>query len=250
MAMRKSPLIVLLTDFGESEYVGIMKGVIISLSPTSRIVDLTHSIRPQSVREGAWVLLNAFTEFPRNTIFVCVIDPGVGTERDSVYVRTENYSFIGPDNGLMYPAVIHDGIKSISTLVVENDASKTFHGRDVFARAAGYMGRGQAGQVLGGFKPELSVKLEFPLRERDGIVVRIDRFGNIITNIPHANSKEYRIETSDLKWDLNWYPTYSEGPDEGLFLVTGSYDTLEIAVKNASAVEELRLSVGQNIRIE
>jgi len=250
MAMRKSPLVVLLTDFGASEYVGIMKGVIISLSPSSRIVDLTHSIRPQSIREGAWVLLQAFAQFPRNTIFVCVIDPGVGTEREPVYVRTENYSFIGPDNGLMYPAVRQDGIKSVSTLVVEDNASRTFHGRDVFARAAGYMGRGQAGQVLGGFKPELSVKLEFPLHERDGMIVRIDRFGNIITNIPHANTKEYRIETSDLKWDLNWYPTYSEGPDEGLFLVTGSYDTLEIVAKNASAVEELRLSVGQTIRIE
>lgn len=248
--MRNPPLVVLLTDFGESEYVGIMKGVIISLSPSSRIVDLTHSIRPQSICEGAWVLLQAFAQFPRNTIFVCVIDPGVGTGRDPIYVRTKNYSFIGPDNGLMYPAVKQDGIKSVSTLVIEDNASRTFHGRDVFARAAGYMGRGQAGQVLGGFKSELSVKLEFPLHDRDGMIVRIDRFGNIITNIPHANAKEYRIETSDLKWDLNWYPTYSEGPDEGLFLVTGSYDTLEIAAKNASAVQELRLSVGQPIRIE
>ncbi|MHA2377567.1 MAG: SAM hydrolase/SAM-dependent halogenase family protein [Candidatus Thorarchaeota archaeon] len=97
-------MIVLMTDFGESEYVGIIKGVIYSIAPEAQVVDLTHTISPQSTREGAWILLNSYHFFPKGSIFVCVVDPGVGTDRDAVVVKTENYTFVGPDNGLMFPA--------------------------------------------------------------------------------------------------------------------------------------------------
>ncbi|MDF1538425.1 MAG: SAM-dependent chlorinase/fluorinase [Candidatus Thorarchaeota archaeon] len=243
-------MIVLLTDFGESEYVGVMKGVIYSLCPTEQIVDLTHTIPPQSIREGAWVLLNSYNSFPRGTVFVCVVDPGVGTGRDPVLVKTKNYTFIGPDNGLLYPATASDGVESISTIIIDEDASNTFHGRDVFAPAAAYFIRNQSGKVLGGFKQSLGVSLKFNQNERKGEVVRIDRFGNIITNIPPADKIQYLLATSDLRWNVQWYPTYFLGPDRGIFIVTGSYGTLEIAVKHGDAREEVPFKIGDELSLE
>ncbi|MHA2424373.1 MAG: SAM hydrolase/SAM-dependent halogenase family protein [Candidatus Thorarchaeota archaeon] len=239
-----------MTDFGDSEYVGVMKGVIYSISPKAEIVDLTHGIPPQSVREGAWVLLKSYTHFPKGSVFVCVVDPGVGSERDAVLVRTKNYTFIGPDNGLLYEAVCDDEMENVSSIMIESSASNTFHGRDVFAVAAAYYLRNQVNKVLGGFKSSLSVKLEFHQEGRTGEIVRIDRFGNIITNIPPQEKTEFKLLTNDLRWDIGWFPTYSEGPDRGIFLVTGSYNTLEIAARNTSASDEVHLSVGERVTIE
>lgn len=243
-------VIVLLTDFGASEYVGIMKGVIHSLHPEAQIVDLTHEIPPQSVREGAWVLLNSYKHFPKNSIFVCVVDPGVGTSRDAVVVTTTNYTFIGPDNGLMYPAIRDDGVKNVSSIIIPDGSSNTFQGRDVFARMAGYLLLDQAGTMLGGFKQRLGVTLNFNLEGRKGEVVRIDHFGNIITNIPPLEHDRYQLVTDDIQWELRWYPTYSLGPDIGVFLVTSSYGTVEITAKNSSAIDELHLSIGERISLE
>ncbi len=243
-------MIVIMTDFGDSEYVGVMKGVILSLCPTADIIDLTHSIPSQSILEGAWVLYKSYKFFPKNTIFVGVVDPGVGTTRDSVVVKTKNYTFIGPDNGLLYPAAAEDGIVSVSSIVVEPSAARTFHGRDVFAKMAAFLLRNQADRMLGGFKASLSVSLEFRLEERTGVIVRIDKFGNIITNIPPLEKTEYILRTEDLRWDIGWYPTYHEGPEYGVFLVTGSYGTLEIAAKDSSAANEIPLSVGDRVTID
>ncbi len=243
-------MIVLLTDFGESEYVGVMKGVIYSLCPTEQVVDLTHGIPPQSIREAAWVLLNSYSSFPKGTVFVCVVDPGVGTDRDPVLVKTKNYTFIGPDNGLLYPAATSDSVESISTIIIGEKASQTFHGRDVFAPAAAYYIRNQSGKVLGGFKQSLGVSLTFNQTERQGEVVRIDRFGNIITNIPPTDKIQYLLTTSDLRWNVEWFPTYSLGPDRGIFLVTGSYGTLEITVKNGDAQAEVPLKIGDELSLE
>ncbi len=239
-----------MTDFGESEYVGVMKGVVYSISPSEQVVDLTHSIPPQSVREGAWILMNSYKHFPKDSVFVCVVDPGVGSERDAVLVKTKNYTFIGPDNGLLYSAAHQDGIESISSISIDSSASKTFHGRDVFAVAAAYYVRNQAGKVLGGFKPSLGIKLTFPQEGRNGEVVRIDRFGNVITNIPPLDKSQYKLVTPDLRWDIEWFPTYTQGSDRGVFLVTGSYGTLEIAAKNAPATEEVPLQIGDTLSIE
>ncbi|MHA1927763.1 MAG: SAM hydrolase/SAM-dependent halogenase family protein [Candidatus Thorarchaeota archaeon] len=243
-------MIVLLTDFGGSEYVGIMKGVIHSLHPEAKIVDLTHDIPPQSVREGAWVLLKSYKHFPKDTIFVCVVDPSVGSTRDAIVVQTTNYTFIGPDNGLMYPAVRDDVVKNVSSIIIPSDSSNTFHGRDVFARMAGYILQGEAGKMLGGFKRRLGVTIGLAPDGRKGEIVRIDKFGNIITNLPPLSKNRYQLATEDLKWELEWYANYSSGPESGVFLVTSSYDTLELTIKNASANEELHMSVGERVTIE
>ena len=106
-------IVVLLSDFGASEYVGAMKGVILSKNRNVTLIDLTHTISPQTIVEGAWVLLQNYKLFPKETVFLCVIDPGVGGQRDAVVVITEDYFFIGPDNGLLYPAASDDGIKAV-----------------------------------------------------------------------------------------------------------------------------------------
>ncbi|MGQ4911771.1 MAG: SAM hydrolase/SAM-dependent halogenase family protein [Candidatus Thorarchaeota archaeon] len=248
-------MIVLLTDFGDSEYVGVMRGVILSLSPTSQIVDLTHSVPPQSVREGAWILLQNYKYFPHSSIFVAVIDPGVGTDRDAVMVRTSNYVFIGPDNGLIYPTCQDDGIVSISRLVVGPSASHTFHGRDVFARAGALLDAGREEEIEQATKDGLSSVLEFHREGRTGEVVRIDRFGNIVTNlVPMSggflSKTKYVLRTRGTSMDLTLFNTYAEGPKDGLFLVVGSYGTLEIASQNRPASSLLNLKVGDRLDLE
>ncbi|MHA2003175.1 MAG: SAM hydrolase/SAM-dependent halogenase family protein [Candidatus Thorarchaeota archaeon] len=245
-------MIVLMTDFGESEYVGAMKGVILSIAPATQIIDLTHSISPQSVREGAWVLLQNYQHFPHNAIFVCVVDPGVGTGRDAVLVDTTHYMFIGPDNGLMYPAIMQDGIKQIFSLSIDEHASNTFHGRDVFALTAGNLERRVVGRHLGPYKTALDVEFEFHQDGREGEVVRIDRFGNIVTNLPSFDYGSVSLSTNleDRPVSIMHCRTYQDGPDEGLFVITGSSNTLEISAKNSRASDGLPLKVGDRLTIE
>ncbi len=243
-------MIVLLTDFGQSEYVGVMRGVIYSHSPNAQVVDLTHSITPQSVREGAWVLLMTYGNFPKGCIFVSVVDPGVGTERDAVLVETENYVHIGPDNGLVYPAASDDGIRAVYRIEVPEDASSTFHGRDVFARAGGLLDAGERGLLNLEGKGRFDVEMEFYQEGRSGEVVRIDRFGNIITNIPPMEKDEYMVRAGRLEAPMGLVKSYGFGPREGAFLVVGSYGTLEIAARNAEASRMLPLQSGDRISIE
>lgn len=243
-------MIVLMTDFGDSEYVGVMRGVIFSASPASQVVDLTHSVPPQSVREGAWILLNSYKHFPRNTIFVSVIDPGVGTERDAVIVETQNYIHIGPDNGLLYPAARDDGIERVYRIQIPESASKTFHGRDVFALAAGFLERGVSDLVNRELKSGLDVPLTFYQEGGDGEVVRIDRFGNIITNIPPLRKGTLTLKSKAIERELQLKETYGAGSKDDVFLVVGSYGTIEIAAKNAAACQTIPLRVGERVSLE
>ncbi|MFW9808695.1 MAG: S-adenosyl-l-methionine hydroxide adenosyltransferase family protein [Candidatus Thorarchaeota archaeon] len=243
-------MIVLLTDFGVSEYVGVMKGVIYSIHPEAQIVDLTHSVPSQSIREGAWILLQSYKYFPRGTVFVSVVDPGVGTARDAVVVVTQSYIHIGPDNGLLFPAASEDGIERVYRIMVDERVSKTFHGRDIFAKAAAYHEVGTLSVLSTETKPGLDHALVFYQEGRQGEVVRIDKFGNIITNIPPAAKKDYRLSVGNEQRDLPFVGTYEYGPENNIFLVTSSYDTLEIAAKNRPAIDILALEVGDRIKIE
>ncbi|MFW9967580.1 MAG: S-adenosyl-l-methionine hydroxide adenosyltransferase family protein [Candidatus Thorarchaeota archaeon] len=243
-------MIVLMTDFGESEYVGVMKGVILSIAPRTQIIDLTHSISSQSIREGAWVLLQNYHYFPLNTCFVCVVDPGVGSDRDAILVETNNYVFIGPDNGLMYPATHHDGIKQIFSFSINEDVSNTFHGRDVFAVAAANLERQGVGEYLGRYKTTLDVKLEFHQEGREGEVVRIDRFGNIVTNIPPLELGPVKVRTNEIDQEIVHCRTYLEGPENKVFIVTGSSNTLEISARNGRASDVLPFKIGDRLTIE
>ncbi|MBN2314976.1 MAG: SAM-dependent chlorinase/fluorinase [Sedimentisphaerales bacterium] len=240
-------MIVLLTDFGFSEYVGVMKGVIYHLHKAARIVDLCHDISPQSVIEASWILKNNYTYFPIGAVFCCVVDPGVGTERKALGVKTADYTFVAPDNGLLWETLKEQRILDIRVIPVPDDASHTFHGRDVFAKAAATIDQGHF-DTLEPTTRELK-QLELYLNGRVGMVVRIDRFGNIITNLPSEGKTEYWVDVKGYRSRMVFSPNYDVAPDDELFLIKGSCKTLEISLKNGSANERLTLKTGQRIEI-
>ncbi|MFQ6125139.1 MAG: S-adenosyl-l-methionine hydroxide adenosyltransferase family protein [Candidatus Heimdallarchaeota archaeon] len=242
-------MIVLLTDFGDTEYVGVMKGVIYSIVPQAKVVDLYNQVSPQNIREGAWILLQNYKFFPYNTIFLCVVDPGVGSGRNALGVETQHYIFVGPDNGLVYPTVQEDGLRFVVRLS-EEGASRTFHGRDVFARAAAELEKGTELELLGE-AVEIACKFEFQLdlKNRIGEIVRIDTFGNIVTNLPHIGKQSYTVTYGKFMQQLSFYKTYEAAPENMLFLIEGSSNTLEISLKNAKAINRLVVQVGELIQI-
>ena len=248
-------MIVLLTDFGRDPYVGVMKGIILSICPRAQLIDLTHHVTPQNIREGAWLLLANYAYFPKGSIFLAVIDPGVGTKRKALAIKTKVCYFIGPDNGLLYPASVKAGMVDVIEIDPPKGASFTFHGRDVFAPAAAKLAAGVPFYKLG--KPgEPGIKLNFHLAGREGEVVTIDWFGNVITNVPPLISRQsyavklMRGERSYFTLELPYYPAYALAPANDLFLITGSNGTLEISVKNRSAASTLPAQVGDRVTIE
>lgn len=240
--------VALLTDFQQSEYVGILKGVLLREAREAPVVDLFHGVAPQGVREGAWVLAVGSGYFPEGTVFLGVVDPGVGGARRGVAIFTRRYAFVGPDNGLLYPAAVNDGIERTVALAIPEDASPTFHGRDVFAPAAARIARGDT--IEGPPVVDL-VPLAFHLYGREGEVVRIDPFGNIITNLPpEPGKKAYRLKLGRIETTLPWVRTYTAAPEGELVVVTGSAGTLEISLKDKSAEAKLAPELGQRIVLE
>ena len=240
-------MIVVLTDFGHSEYLGVMKGVIYSIKKNTKIVDLSNFVTHHNIKEGAWILYKNYRHFPKNTIFLCVVDPGVGSKRQCLAIKTKNYFFVGPDNGLMHKAAFEDKIVDAVKLPV-NNASMTFHGRDVFAKAAAMLEKGVKIELLGK-KTTIKTKLGFHIEGREGEVVRIDNFGNIITNLSSLNKNLYKVKTGHFNQKLSLYKTYESALPNKMFLIEGSSNTLEISIKNSNASKKLRLKVGDKIRI-
>jgi S-adenosylmethionine hydrolase len=206
-------IITILTDFGlKDPYVGVMKGVILSINPEARIVDITHEIEPQDVREACFLVPEYYPYFPRGTVHLCVVDPTVGSRRRPLVVVADNHFFVGPDNGLF--SLIGDGRAEAYT--IENRdymlpaISPTFHGRDVFAPVAAHLSCGLDPSLLGR-RIEDPVRLTdlFPRKGGDdmvGSVVRFDRFGNAISNISaedlraFTGSTRYVIEIAGLSF--------------------------------------------------
>jgi hypothetical protein len=240
-------MIVLLTDFSDSEYIGVMKGVIYRCAPDAKVVDLCHTIRPQCIVEGSWILKNNYKYFPKGAIFCCVVDPGVGTKRKALAVRTKDYYFVGPDNGLIWEALAEQKIIEIRQIAVAADVSRTFHGRDVFAKAAAQIEIGNFERV--GKKIKTIKKPVLYKKGRYGIVVRIDRFGNIITNLSKQKKNCYCVETTKKKYMMNLHTTYKSAKKGELFLIEGSNKTLEISLKNGSANDLLCIKSGEKIKI-
>jgi S-adenosylmethionine hydrolase len=240
-------MIVLLTDFGFGEYVGAMKGVILTVDPDARIVDLCHDIRPQSIVEASWILRNNFAYFPPGSTFCCVVDPGVGSGRKAIAVQAEDYRFIAPDNGLLWETLRGREAIAVREIPIPAEASSTFHGRDVFAKAAAQMDLGRFDEL--GARIESIEPFELHRAGREGVVVRIDRFGNIVTNLPSLAQWRYAVRVGPSEYSLPSFTTYDEAPNDTLFVITGCHNTLEISLKNASANDLLHLASGQLITI-
>lgn len=240
-------MIVLLTDFGLNEYVGVMKGVILSSCPEAKIVDLCHKMGPQSLIEAAWLLKNNHRFFPEGSVFCCVVDPGVGTDRRAVAVKTDKYYFVAPDNGLIWETIKDVEDVAAREIPIPVDAGRTFHGRDVFARAAAEIEAGRFKKM--GKKARDLVQMEFHLEDREGVVVRIDRFGNIVTNLKKTGESEYSVTTEGQEGLMKFHRTYAEAAEGVPFIIEGSCGTLEISVKNGDASELLKMNVGEKITI-
>lgn len=186
--------IALLTDFGEADpYVGMMKGVLLSRFAQAQVVDLTHQVPPQDVRLGAFYLMTSAPYFPEGTLFVCVVDPGVGSQRRILWARSRRRQFLAPDNGLLSWVEREDPFEEVrevtNRLLFLEDVSATFHGRDVFAPVAAELARGAVPAVLGPRVNGLAKRLPFPEPKRArgclrGTVLAVDRFGNAVTNLP------------------------------------------------------------------
>ena len=244
-------VIALLTDFDGSDGLGLVKGVIYSICPNAKIVDLYNNVEPYKVRSGAWILLQDYKYFPRGTIFYAVVDPGVGGSRRCIAVKTTNYYFVGPDNGLLFPAANEDGIEAVVKLPILPAASKTFHGRDVFAPAAAKLEKKAAIKQLGKVVDAKSLQqLKFVAENGNGEIVVVEHYGNIVTNISAAAGKtKYRVEIGSYKNNLNYHETYEGAKHGEFFIITGSRNTLEIAVKNGSAAAVVNAKMGDKIVI-
>ncbi len=236
-------MIVLLTDFGQSEYVGVMKAVICSIDPDAKIVDLCHDIRPQNVIEASWILKNNYKYFPKGAAFCCVVD----TERKALAVKTADYFFVAADNGLLWETLKRERPIDIRQIPIPADASRTFHGRDVFAKAAANINLGRFDRL--GEKISELKKLQLYRNGREGIVARVDRFGNIITNLPKLDKDTYCVQIAGKTYQMKFYPTYRAAEAGELFLIEGSSNTLEVSLKNASANDKLQTEPGTKIKI-
>jgi S-adenosylmethionine hydrolase len=256
-------IVTLLTDFGTRDhYVAAVKGVLLNINPNLSLVDISHEIRPQNIGEGAFVLASAFKYFPEGTIHLAVVDPGVGGKRQGLAAATAGHFFVGPDNGLFDWAFSLE--PPLQVVALENPAyrlprpSSVFHGRDIFAPAAGHLSTGLALEKLG---PPVTYQRRLPDRlvfreqkELQGEVIHIDRFGNLISNIeipPVAGGRQLRglqVYLGSLQL-LVGPTTYEEGPPLRPFALIGSSSLLEVSVRNGSAHEVTGCSVGTSVLV-
>lgn len=255
--------ITLTTDFGTVDhFAGTMKGVILGIAPRARIVDVTHEIPPFDVSEAMFTIAQAWKYFPKGSIHVVVVDPGVGSARRAILCEAEGHFFIAPDNGVLsmiFDQVRHK-VRAISNpKLMLKTVSKTFHGRDVFAPAAAHLASGIASAKLG--KPVQDAARNFLLKparlsrhDWAGTVLKIDRFGNLITNF-HIDEfsavKEQSIEVrAGLERITRLARTYAETALGELFAIVGSSGYIEVAVNQGSAAKMLGVAVGSPVELE
>jgi len=255
-------IITLLTDFGGRDaYVGIMKGVALGICPTATLVDLTHELPAQAVRAGALLLRSSVEYFPDGTVHLAVVDPGVGSARAAIVVTTPRAFLVGPDNGLLAPAAARLGVRSVHRLSNESffrsPVSATFHGRDVFAPVAAHLAAGTPPEAFGDALATLEpLDLPEPVIEPADIrgeVLYVDRFGNLVTNIPAEALSAFRgsevfVRIAAMS-PLSLTHTYADAAPGAPLAVIGSWSMLEIAVRDGSAAEHFGAGIGTPVTV-
>lgn len=256
-------IITFMTDFGTKDgYVGAMKGVILGINPQCTLVDITHEIPPQGVFEGAFVLGNTYRSFPEGSIHLGVVDPEVGTQREALVVETEGYYFVGPDNGLFTWIYREEEVKQVVGIrnrdFFRKPTSQTFHGRDIFAPIAAYLSLGRMPQEFG-VRLDRWSEIDIPEpRATDkglmGEVIHIDRFGNLITNLPRrlleplADQGPLQIHIMDRR--ISGFKTaYAEARKGELMAIFDSFGLLEISLMGDSAGEALKAAKGARVEL-
>jgi S-adenosylmethionine hydrolase len=277
-----TPIITLLTDFGERDgYVGTMKGVMLDIVPHARLIDISHLVDPQDVRQAASIIAEVYSHFPPHTVHLVVVDPGVGSERRAIALKTPRGSFIAPDNGVL--TLIRRREPAAAAYVLDNsgywlpEPSKTFHGRDIFSPSAAHIANGVPLDVLGTPVDDL---VDLPLGEPviapgsiRGEVFRVDHFGNILTNITglrwiddqtaacyptglgsdpgepvYLDAQSARITIGRITID-GLSQTYSQVSIGQVLALIGSSGELEISINQGNAQKELRVEAGDPVTI-
>jgi S-adenosyl-L-methionine hydrolase (adenosine-forming) len=254
-------MITLTSDFGlKDSYVSEMKGVILTINPHATIVDVTHGVEKFNIGMCAFMLASVASYFPKGTVHLAVVDPGVGTERRAILIQTKQGFFVGPDNGVLMLAAQNQGIEHIyeltNTKFMLPKVSSTFHGRDVFAPAVAHL---DMGVKVSEFGPEINdaVTPEFvSAKKRNdsfiGEVLHVDGFGNIITNINQkelSDVKTVNIKMQNLKLKLPFGKTYAQAKPQQPIALIGSHGFLEIALNQASAAKKLHAKAGASIEV-
>ncbi len=254
-------IVAVITDFGTLDgYVGAMKGKILSLNPAAEIVDISHEIPPFDIRGAAFCLYNSYSFFPEGTVFVVVVDPGVGTERKGLVVQTESYVFVGPDNGV-FSFILEEHSPRIYEILLHRlpgEVSPTFHGRDVFAPLAAWISAGQTveaylQEVRNAFsfweRPEEIAPGEWRLK-----IIHIDHFGNAILNL---RKRDLELAAPFLPEKLEgkgfiirrFLTTFGEAGKGELCMLWDSSGFLQIACNQGHAARRLKLRVGDGVRL-
>ena len=259
------PIITLTTDFGTSDHlVGVMKGVILGINPDAQIVDITHGVLAHDILDGALAIGQAYKYFPAKTIHLVVVDPGVGTERRPVLVAGDQHYFIAPDNGVL--SSVYDQSEAlyvwhiISEHYFRQPVSKTFHGRDVFAAVAGWLSKNWQPASMG---EDITDFKRFALprpKEADGllkgVVLKVDTFGNLITNFRAEDLPASAIEKGEIKFQVGSHavtklvPTFGNGNAGEAFAYVGSSGLVEIGVNKGSASKTLGLGRGTPVLLD
>jgi S-adenosylmethionine hydrolase len=257
-------IITLLTDFGTQDYfVGAMKGVILSINPDATIVDITHEIPPQDIETGAFNLLSCYRDFPKGTIHVAVVDPGVGSDRRAIVIECGDQFFVGPDNGLFSWICEREtnwtATNVTSATFFRKPTSNTFHGRDIFAPVAAALSLGQRPREFGtSLSDVVRLKSLEPVATNEntiqGRIIHIDRFGNCVTNFtrPMLESRgpatSWRITLKDNGID-SFRDFFADSQPDEVFAILGSAGFIEICVRNGSAANLLNVQRGQSVQL-
>jgi S-adenosylmethionine hydrolase len=268
--MKRIPIITLLTDFGlEDEYVGVMKGVVLSINPRVQLVDIIHNITRHDVIQAALALNASFRYFPKGSIHVVVVDPGVGGKRKVICLQQEGHLFLGPDNGVLTMVIQNGRVERICAITNQEyflkPTSDTFHGRDIFAPAAAYLSKG-VDMLRLGKEVALSniTRLDIPApyvsapNEIVGTIISIDHFGNLITNISQTTFERFkddaglkevviRLGRSKIRGVSKSYDSVKTGAPVAIF---GSRNLLEISLNQGDARTHFKARAGQTVRLK
>src|SRR5579883_743868 len=248
-------IITLTTDFGLSDpIVGIMKGVILGIAPEAQIVDISHEIRSYDIIEGAFLIESTYKYFPDGTVHVVVVDPGVGSARRPIAAASHGHLFVAPDNGVLSGVLDSEVYHITNRSLFLNSVSQTFHGRDIFSPVAAHLVKGtpidSVGQRILDF---IKKPLPKPRQQGDklvGTVLRIDKFGNIITNLRRKNlAEDFMIDVAGLQI-TRLYTNFSEADPGEFFAIEGSTGFIELALNQGSAADKLKVVRGAEIEVE
>ncbi|MGH9775108.1 MAG: SAM hydrolase/SAM-dependent halogenase family protein [Candidatus Acidiferrales bacterium] len=259
------PIITLTTDYGTQDHLaGTMRGVILNINPDAEVVDITHGVRPYDILDGALAIGLSYRYFPPRTIHVVVVDPGVGTPRRPIVVSSDNHYFVAPDNGVL--SVVYDIDPGFSAWHITSEhyflqpLSRTFHGRDVFAPVAAWLTKtGQCEPFGEQVQDVVRFALPKPKPEGNqlkGIILRVDNFGNLLTNLSPADAPQ--IAETDAKFKIRtgsgevtrMVATFGEGGPGEVVGVIGSSGYLEISINRGNAARTLGAQRGSEVTLE